>query len=234
MALWQFIIFTALIAALLCYANVLVQSLRSANARLRRIDEALVSVVHSINASGIRAAEVKPAEPLKTPEPAKDGRSGYLTMRDLRAGSHRGSSQAVRSGRASAFAGGAEAAGAPNTTDSLIDALEPIREPGHSFATRSPGLEVPRVRGERAGSRGMSPSTRHYLPSLEIRNARRSDSEKQDSFRTGSGSWDGAAMRAAGSADSEMRDEPPSITMAAAAASSVKVSSEILDPMEPG
>ena len=91
MALWQFIVFTGLIGALLVYASVLTRLLGYTNARLKRIEEALLVTALPIDFADIRAAKAK-AE-----VSGKEGHVGYRTIRDLKVRSEQLSSSATRS-----------------------------------------------------------------------------------------------------------------------------------------
>ena len=114
MALWQFITFTALLGALLVYAGVITRRLGCADARLNRIEEALLAKSGSIESADTRATEARPEVASRAsqanPEVAtraneanpevssgKEGRRGYLTIHDLRARSEQLNSRAARS-----------------------------------------------------------------------------------------------------------------------------------------
>lgn len=91
MVLWQFTVLTVLIAGLLVYASILTRRLGCTNARLKRIEEALLVKDRPIEHADARAAEAE------REVPGKEGRVDYLTIRDLRVRSERLSSPATRS-----------------------------------------------------------------------------------------------------------------------------------------
>ena len=74
------IVISGLIGALLACATNLINRVRAANATLRRIEEALLSL-NRVNAID---SAIKSAEPVKPSRPADADRVGFLTIRDLR------------------------------------------------------------------------------------------------------------------------------------------------------
>jgi hypothetical protein len=78
-ALWQFVTFTLLIGALLVCLSVIIRRLGCADARLNRIEEALLAKFRSIDSTDTRAADAKPEV-----SAGQEGGGDYLTMRDLR------------------------------------------------------------------------------------------------------------------------------------------------------
>jgi hypothetical protein len=94
-AVWQFVVLTALLGALLVYASVLTRTIGYANDRLKKIEEALLakdrSVVHAEARTSGKEREVIRKEP----------RVGYWTILDLKGRGHRLSSHAARSTRPS-------------------------------------------------------------------------------------------------------------------------------------
>jgi hypothetical protein len=100
MVVWQFITLSVLIGTLLVYAGVIARRLGLADTRLHRIEEALSAQSRSVENVVDRAAEAKPEA-----VDGKEGRGGYLTLRDLRAQSEQGSWRgADSSGRGSSVA----------------------------------------------------------------------------------------------------------------------------------
>jgi hypothetical protein len=91
MVLWQFITFTVLIGAVVVYAGVITRRLGCANARLNRIEEALLATSRPIDFADARAAESKPEVS------SEEGRVGYLTIRDLKVRSEQLRSRATHS-----------------------------------------------------------------------------------------------------------------------------------------
>ena len=79
------IVIAGLIGALLACAAILINRVRAANATLRRIEEALLSLnrVKAIDSA------VKSAKPVKQSPPADAGGVGFLTIRELRSMSSR-------------------------------------------------------------------------------------------------------------------------------------------------
>lgn len=86
MALWQFVVMGALLAALigtlLFATSVVAKRIGYTNAALRRIEEALVSANHRAAQSLVKAAETVSASPSETFSSAAT--PGYLTVRDLK------------------------------------------------------------------------------------------------------------------------------------------------------
>jgi hypothetical protein len=100
MVVWQFITLSVLIGALLVYAGVIARRLGLADTRLHRIEEALSAQSRSVENVVERTAEAKPEA-----VDGREGRGGYLTLRDLRAQSEQGSwRSADSSGRGSSVA----------------------------------------------------------------------------------------------------------------------------------
>lgn len=79
MAFWQFITFIVLIGSLLGYASVISRRLGRADARLNRIEEALLAKTRSFELADALAAEAKPVV-----AGAQERHGGHLTIRDLR------------------------------------------------------------------------------------------------------------------------------------------------------
>lgn len=95
MVLWQFAVITVLIGALLVYVTVVANRLTSANATLRRIEEALSKTEPVAEHVSATAADATVAETIQSPEVLlTERRGGYMTVRDLkviaRAGRRRG------------------------------------------------------------------------------------------------------------------------------------------------
>jgi hypothetical protein len=88
MSLWQLtvIAFLAVIAtltgALLVYARVLTGKIGSANATLKRLEEALLRT--DIPEERVPAAASEPTQSPEVPVPDRDGSASYLTVRDLK------------------------------------------------------------------------------------------------------------------------------------------------------
>jgi len=131
MALWQFITVIALVGALVVLAGVIARKLGLANARLTRIEEALLARSLPIDAADLSAAEAKPEVPGE-----KEVRGPYLTLRDLRARSEQLSSPASAS---SGWNCVTERGEAPTTTSGEQPGLE--RPP--VLATDSEPLSLP-------------------------------------------------------------------------------------------
>jgi len=131
MVLWQFITVTALVGALVVLAGVIARKLGLANARLTRIEEALLARSLPIDAADLSAAEAKPEVPGE-----KEVRGPYLTLRDLRARSEQLSSPASAS---SGWNCVTERGEAPTTTSGEQPGLE--RPP--VLATDSEPLSLP-------------------------------------------------------------------------------------------
>lgn len=93
MVLWQFITFVVLIAALLVYTSVITLRLGRADARLKRIEEALLFLSRSSESADSGVAEVTPPPEVSD---EKEVRGGYLTLRDLRVRSEQMSSRTTR------------------------------------------------------------------------------------------------------------------------------------------
>jgi hypothetical protein len=91
MVLWQFITFTVLIGALVVYASVIARRLGRANARLSRIEEALLVTSRPGGFADSRVAESE------SEAPNNEGRAGYLTIRDLKVRSEQLRSRATHS-----------------------------------------------------------------------------------------------------------------------------------------
>jgi hypothetical protein len=93
MVVWQFITLSVLIGALLVYVGLIARRLGLADTRLHRIEEALSAQSRSVETVVERMAEAKP-EAVE----GKEGRGGYLTLRDLRAQGEQGSWRGADSG----------------------------------------------------------------------------------------------------------------------------------------
>ena len=91
MVLWQFITFTVLIGALVVYTSVIARRLGRANARLSRIEEALLVTSRPGAFADSRAAESE------SEVSNNEGRAGYLTIRDLKVRSEQLRSRATHS-----------------------------------------------------------------------------------------------------------------------------------------
>jgi hypothetical protein len=90
-AVWQFVVLTALLGVLLVYASVLTRTIGYTNDRLKKIEEVLLAkdrpVVHAEARTSGKEREVIRKEP----------RVGYLTILDLKGRTQRLSSHAARS-----------------------------------------------------------------------------------------------------------------------------------------
>ena len=139
MALWQFITFAILIGALLMYAGIIARRLALADARLTRIEEALLARSQSIDSGDTVAAEAQPEV-----SAGKEARGPYLTLRDLRARSEELSSRARRE----ALDAQEEESGSAESSDALAGSNEslslPVLEPV-SEDTAGASLEIPDV-----------------------------------------------------------------------------------------
>lgn len=100
MALWQFLVFTVLIAALLVYASVLTRRVGCTNARLKTIEEALLELDRLVRHANTRSGEATPPSEVSS----KDGRATYLTIRDLKARSELMNSRATHSSNENSIA----------------------------------------------------------------------------------------------------------------------------------
>jgi hypothetical protein len=160
-ALWQFITFTVLIGALLVYLRVIIRRLGCADARLNRIEEALLAKSRSIDSADTRAAEAKPEV-----SGGQEGRGDYLTIRDLR----QLSSRATRSTSRNTTAVSVRQDALKTTRGLIRSGATPGR--GGSVAIASESAEALKARGEQLSSHGMRPLTVNSVPaSLESRDA---------------------------------------------------------------
>jgi hypothetical protein len=125
-ALWQFVTFTVLIAALLVYAMVIARRLGRVDVRFKGIEEALLEKSRSIHSADTRAVEAKP----QVSDGQEDG-GGYLTMRELRQLGSRGGP--VRIGSQS-----------PSTVNSVPTIFESRDAPATNSGRQSPaGCDPP-------------------------------------------------------------------------------------------
>ena len=167
MALWQFITFTALLGALLVYAGVITRRLGSADARLNRIEEALLAKSGSLESADTRVTDARPevsevANRVSEANPevstraneanpevssGKEGRRGYLTIHDLRARSEQRYSRAAHSGSGNSVA-------VPERRDALKAMRGLMESPGttpereSSVVISSESREIPATSGE--------------------------------------------------------------------------------------
>jgi hypothetical protein len=156
MASWQFLVLTVLLAGVLAsagvYARVLSRTIDHANARLRRIEEALVVANDRLlERSAPGAGESTPAIS------RKNGRMGYLTIRDLKE---------IDAHRASYAGGRSSSVSVPNSRSS-VNTIPSRMEPSEStiegtqFVATIAGCETPTRCDEQStsdSSNGPSPS----------------------------------------------------------------------------
>ena len=105
MVIWQFMALAILIGAFVAYASVITRRLGYTNARLRRIEEALISTS--------RALEL--AAESKAKGSNKEHSAGYLTVRELKVMNEQRKSRATHSSGRDA-AGASESGNVPKTT----------------------------------------------------------------------------------------------------------------------
>jgi hypothetical protein len=151
MVFWQFITFTVLIGALVVYASVIARRLGRANARLSRIEEALLVTSRPGGFADPRAAESE------SEVSNNEGRAGYLTIRDLKARSEQLRSRATHSSTRNSVA-------APETRDALKRTRGPklsrgaTPERGDSVAMSSESRAPVETSGELSSSLGIDPA----------------------------------------------------------------------------
>jgi hypothetical protein len=159
MFLWQFITFTGLIGALVVYSSMITRRLGAANTRLIRIEEVLIGLNHSVNLPDIRAA--------KSDVSNNADRAGFLTVRDLKAGSgHLRSGAAHANSRNNAVV--TESRGARKTTRAPKHSRGANAESGNSLAWSSGSREALKERSEKVSPRGLRtpgpPSSNSRVP----------------------------------------------------------------------
>jgi hypothetical protein len=143
--LWQFIVLTVLIGGLLVCGSILTRRLGCMNARLKRIEEALLVKDRPIEHADARAAQAEGEVP------GKEGRVDYLTIRDLKVSSERLSARATRSSSRSSVV-------VPESRDALSTTRVPMSSPGatsergDSVATSTEGPEALRTCSEQVSS----------------------------------------------------------------------------------
>ena len=160
MALWEFVTLTVLIGALLVYAGVIARRAGRADARLKRIEDALFAKSRSVGSANTRAAESKPES-----SAGQEGRGSYFIIRDLRqlsAGTTRFSTRNSISG--------SEGRDTVKTTHGAMRSPSASPQREGSVANSSPIREALKGRGARLSSDGTRPLTvKPVPPSLERR-----------------------------------------------------------------
>ena len=120
MALWQFQVFAALIGAVLVYTSILARRVGCTNARLKRIEEAVLELDGLLRHANTRAGAATPHREVFS----GDGRAAYLTIRDLKARSELLSSRATRSSNENSIAI------TPVSRNALKRSSKPLSSPG--------------------------------------------------------------------------------------------------------
>ena len=151
MVLWQFITFTVLIGALVVYTSVIARRLGRANARLSRIEEALLVTSRPGGFADPRAAESE------SEVSNNEGRAGYLTIRDLKVRSEQMRSRATHSSTRNSVA-------VPENRDALKTTRGPkpklsrgTTPEGELVAMSSESRAALRTRSEQASPHGTRP-----------------------------------------------------------------------------
>ena len=158
MVLWQFITFTVLIGAVVVYASVIARGLGRANARLSRIEEALLVTGRPVGFAEPRAAESE------SEVSNNDGRAGYLTIRDLKVRSEQLRARATHSSTRSSVA-------VPESRDALKTTRGPkpklsrgTTPEGELVAMSSESRAALRTRSEQASPHGTRPLNVDSVP----------------------------------------------------------------------
>jgi hypothetical protein len=158
MVLWQFVSFTVLIGALVVYASVIARRLGRANARLSRIEEALLVTSRPGGFADPRAAESE------SEVSNNEGRAGYLTIRDLKARSEQPRARATHSSARNSAA-------VPESRDALKTTRGPkpnlprgATPEGELVAMRAESREALRTRSEQASPHGTRPLNVDSVP----------------------------------------------------------------------
>ena len=140
MATWQFITFTVLLGALVALAGIIARKLGLADARLSRIEEALVTKRPSVETTDTPAVEAPPEV-----ANGKEVRGAYLTLRDLRARSEQSSSPATGSSGWNFMGEGRESSETPAPLASSSEPLSPPAPEPVSQEAAKVSLEGPDV-----------------------------------------------------------------------------------------
>jgi hypothetical protein len=157
MVLWQFITFTVLIGAFVVYASVIARRLGCANARLSRIEEALL-----VTSRPVGFADSRAADPESTVSD-NEGRAGYLTIRDLKVRSEQHRARSSHSSTRSSVV-------VPESRDALRATRGPkfsrgaTPERGDLVAMSSGSHEALRTRSEQESPHGTRPLNVESVP----------------------------------------------------------------------